>query len=161
MGNMKTAQDDHLNWLGAGLLTAVGAHGLLCAAALPGLIALPHEGGVAVLTKAALVIWTFVGIPAAAYVGMKIAGIFNGRSYADARLGVFGTMLLPLAGQPGAVTAFALIPAGILALLLLRQADRPIADAAEEASPEISDESESAGSPTEEEEEELAEPIVR
>ena len=75
------------------------------------------------LFKGALILWTLLGIPAAAYVGIKSAGLFNGRNYSDARCGAIGTMFLPLLGQPGAVTAFALVPAGIMALVLLKRQD--------------------------------------
>lgn len=120
MSNAKT-QYDGVNCLGAGLITAVGGHVLLCAAALPKLFSMPHDGVVAVIAKVLLLLWTALGIPAGAFVIMKTTGIFNGRSYAEARRAAIGTMILSVVGTPGLVTAFALIPAGALALYLLNR----------------------------------------
>jgi hypothetical protein len=83
----------------------------------------PYDGIASLALKTALVLWAGVGVAAAIYVGLKVAGMFNGKSYANARKGAIGAMILPLFGTVGSVTAFALIPAGALAFALLRRAD--------------------------------------
>jgi hypothetical protein len=71
--------------------------------------------------KVAMAVWAFASIPAVGFVIMKTTGFFNGRDYAAAKLGALGTVFLPIVGVSGAVTAFALIPAGLIASFLLRQ----------------------------------------
>lgn len=119
---MSTSHSAHekLNLLGAALITAIAAHGLLCLATLPGLLAAPTAGFLAGALKAAGILWTLVGIAAAGYAAFQGYSIFNGRSLVKARKAAIAALLLPLIGLTGGVTAFALLPIGGAAFFLFR-----------------------------------------
>jgi hypothetical protein len=114
---------EKLNLLGAAMMTATAAHGLFCLATLPGLLNAPTAGFIAMALKLAGVTWTVAGVAAACYVAFQSMAIFNGRSLARARNAAVATLILPLIGLTGGVTAFALLPIGALAYFLFRSAD--------------------------------------
>lgn len=107
--------------LGAALITASAAHGLLCLATLPGLIDAPSEGFIGGAVKVLGTLWTIAGVLAGGYVALQTLSVFNGKDYAKARLAAIGTLGLPVVGLVGGVTAFALVPIGAAAWWLLRQ----------------------------------------
>lgn len=109
--------------LAAGLLTALAVHALFCAAALPAAIGASHETFQLGALKLLRLLWNLAGIGAAAYLIFQAVGMINGRTYAQARVAGIGAIILPLFGSPGAVTAFALLPLGLLVTYLLKQAD--------------------------------------
>lgn len=111
---------EKLNMLAAGLITAISAHGLLCLASMPGQISAPAAGFVAVVLKAAAVAWTIAGVAAAGYAGWLASSIINGRSLARSQKAALVTLILPLIGVTGGITAFALLPIGGLAYYLFR-----------------------------------------
>ncbi len=112
---------ENLNYAAAGLMTAAGTHLLLCVATLPGLMSAPAAGYGEIAFKSAKVLWTLAGIGGAGFVGCHAAFLLGARSYQKARLAAFGALLLPLIATNGIVTAFALVPAAVVALALLRQ----------------------------------------
>ena len=111
---------EKLNLLGAALITAAAAHGLLCLASLPGLIAAPAAGFAAVSLKTAGIIWTLAGVATAGFAGWLASSILNGRSLVRSRKAALITLILPFIGLSGGVTAFALLPIGGLAWYLFR-----------------------------------------
>jgi hypothetical protein len=114
---------EKLNLLGAAMITATAAHGLFCLATLPGLINTPTLGFIATAVKLAGVTWSLAGIAAAGYAAFQSAAVLNGRSLAAARKAAVATLILPLIGLTGGVTAFALLPIGAVAFFLFRSAD--------------------------------------
>ena len=114
---------EKLNMLGAALITATAAHGLLCLASLPGVINAPAAGFVAIALKCAGIIWSVAGVAAAGYAAWLGYSIINGRSLLRSQKAARLTLLLPLVGLTGGVTAFALLPIGALALYLFRSAE--------------------------------------
>ena len=111
---------EKLNLLGAALITATAAHGLLCLASLPGLIAAPAAGFAAVSLKTAGIAWTLAGVAGAGYAGWLASSIFHGRSLTRSRKAAVTGLLLPLLGVTGGITAFALLPISALAWHLFR-----------------------------------------
>ncbi len=107
--------------LGAALITASVGHGLLCLATLPGLTDAPHEGFIGGAGKVLGILWTIAGALAAAYVAMQTLSFFGGKDYAKAKTASLGTLLLPLVGLTGGITAFALVPIGAAGWWLLRK----------------------------------------
>jgi hypothetical protein len=114
---------EKLNMLAAGLITALAVHALFCVAAMPAAIAASHETFPLAALKLFRLVWNLAGIGGAAYLAFQAVGMVNGRSYTQARIAAIGGLLLPLLGSPGAVTAFALIPLGLLTTYLLKQID--------------------------------------
>ena len=111
---------EKLNLLGAAMITATTAHGLLCLAATPGLLATPTAGFLATALKIAGILWNLAGIAAAGYAAFHCYSIFNGRSLAKSQKAAIATLVLPLIGLTGGVTAFALLPIGAAAFFLFR-----------------------------------------
>lgn len=122
---METTQSgtEKLNMLAAGLITALAVHALFSVAAIPAAIGAPHDTLLLAVGKALRLLWNIAGIGAAAYLAFNAAGMINGRNYNQSRMAGYGALLLPLLGAPGLVTAFALLPLGLLATYLLRQPD--------------------------------------
>ena len=114
-------QGERINLLAAGLITAVGGHLLLNLLGLPKLFTLPAPGFMAILVAALKVFWTLAGLGAGAYVIYNASFMVNARSYTKAKIAARGALVLPLFGLAGAITGFALVPVGALAMLLLRQ----------------------------------------
>ena len=121
MHTPESTRTENLQYVAAGVLTAVVAHALLCIATLPALMASPAIGAVAIGFKAAKVLWTLAGIAAASFVGYQASFFFGARSHAKARLAAIGALILPLIATNGVITAFALLPAGAIAFAILRQ----------------------------------------
>lgn len=111
---------EKLNMLGAALITATTAHGLLCLASLPGLVNAPAAGFAAVALKAVSIAWSFAGIATAGYAAYLASSIFQGRSLARSRKAAILTLILPAVGLAGGITAFALLPIGGIAYFLFR-----------------------------------------
>lgn len=114
---------EKLNMLAAGLITALAVHGLFCVASLPAAMEAPRHTFLLGALKVARLLWTVAGIGGSAYLAFQAAGMINGRSYQQARIAGIGALLLPLLGSPGTVTAFALLPLGLLVHFLLKQSD--------------------------------------
>lgn len=112
---------ENLRYIAAGLMAAAGAHLLLCVATMPGLMAAPAAGFAGVAFKAAKILWTLAGIAGAAFVGGHAFSVLSARSHAKARVAALGAIVLPLMATNGVITAFALVPVGVLTLVLLRQ----------------------------------------
>lgn len=112
---------ENLRYVAAGLIAAAGAHLLLCVATLPALMAAPAPDFATIAFKAAKVLWTLAGIAGAAFVGGHAFSLLGMRSHAQARLAALGALALPLVATNGAITAFALVPAGVIALVMLRR----------------------------------------
>jgi hypothetical protein len=121
MDTGNTSTTEKLNMLGAALLTASAAHGLLCLATLPGLIEAPHAGLIGGAGKALGILWTIAGVVGGAFVALRSLSVFQGKDFAKARFAAIGTLVLPAVGLTGGVTAFALVPIGAAAWWLLRQ----------------------------------------
>jgi hypothetical protein len=111
---------EKLNMLGAALITATAAHGLLCLASLPGLSNAPAAGFLAAALKFAGITWSVAGVTAAGYAAWLGYSIINGRSLLRSQKAAQLTLILPLIGLTGGVTAFALLPIGGLAFYLFR-----------------------------------------
>jgi hypothetical protein len=104
-----------INAVAAALLLAAGAHTFLCLCATPALLAPSTNGILGIILAALKLSWTSVGAMAGAYVFYNAAHMIGARSFQKARIAAVGVL--------GAITAFALVPAGALAFLLLRQPD--------------------------------------
>lgn len=107
--------------LGAALITGSAAHGLLCLAALPGLMQAPYAGFIGGAGKILGILWTIAGVLGGGFVALQSLSVFKGKDYAKARVAAIGTLVLPIVGLTGGVTAFALVPIGAAAWWLLRQ----------------------------------------
>jgi len=112
---------EKLNLLATGLMTAQAVHILMNIGALPGIFAKDSEGLTGTLLTGAQAVWTIGGVVAGIFLAIQAAGFFNGASCRHARVAAAGSLALPLLGTAGAVTAFALIPLGLVAWFLLRQ----------------------------------------
>jgi hypothetical protein len=122
MSNNQTGIEK-LNMLAAGLVTAQAVHILMSIAALPGIFARGNGTTSGILMTGATTAWTIAGIVGGIFLAVQAIGFFNGASCRQARFAAAGSLALPLLGAAGAVTAFALIPLGILSLILLRQSE--------------------------------------
>jgi hypothetical protein len=112
-----------INAVAAALLLAAGAHTFLCLCATPALLAPATNGTLGIIFAAMKLSWTSVGAIAGAYVFYNAAHMIRARSFQKARIAAVGALALPLFGVLGPITAFALLPAGTLAFVLLRQPD--------------------------------------
>lgn len=109
--------------IGAALMTATGAHALLCLATMPSLLNSPATGFVAIALKTAGIIWNLAGMGAGIYAALQSFAIINARSLAKAQKAAIAALVLPLIGLTGGVTAFALLPIGAVAFFLFKSAD--------------------------------------
>lgn len=115
---------EKLNMLAAGLITAIAIHALMCVATLPGIVASTTDVSLGAMTlKGIRILWEVLGTAAGIFVAVQALGFINGNSLRQARIGAFGALVLPLLGSVGAVSAFALIPLGLYAVLTLRNSD--------------------------------------
>jgi hypothetical protein len=112
-----------INAVAAALLLAAGAHTFLCLYATPALLTPSTNGTLGIIFAALKLSWTSVGAIAGAYVFYNAAHMIRARSFQKARVAAIGALALPLFGVLGPITAFALVPAGLAAFLLLRHPD--------------------------------------
>jgi hypothetical protein len=115
---------EKLNMLAAGLLTAIAVHVLMCIATLPGIVASSTDASISALAlKSARILWQVLGTAGGIFVAVQAVGLVNGNSLRQARVGAIGALALPFLGSIGAVTAFALVPLGLYAVLTLRSSE--------------------------------------
>jgi hypothetical protein len=113
------SQNEKLNYIAAAIISAAGIHVMLSALALPGIFALPAAGMAEIAMKAAKIAWTLAGVAGGAFVAFQALSIIQGRSFRKGRLAAMGALALPLLGVSGPITAWPLLPVGIIALALL------------------------------------------
>ena len=121
-----TAQDpriEKLNYFAAALLTVAGIHVLFSLLSLPGALATGEGAAHAGVGRLLRILFLSLGAAGGAVVAYFASFIINGRSFRKARLAAMGAMALPLLGPVGAITIFALLPLGIVALLVLGKAE--------------------------------------
>ena len=61
------------------------------------------------------------GVLGGGFVALQSLSVFKGKDYGKARMAAIGTLVLPIVGLTGGITAFALVPIGAAAWWLLRQ----------------------------------------
>ncbi len=128
-------QIEKLNYLGTGLLAATGAHVVLIALSVSGMLAASSSGFLGILLTALKVTWTAAGFFGAAFVAYNTFFMLNARDYQKARIAAIGALVLPFFGASGIITAFALIPLGGIAFYLFRQPEWKAVFGVEEAVP--------------------------
>jgi len=120
-----------INLVAAGLLAAAGAHMGLSLLSMPGLLASTTTDVFGIVLTYLKITWSAVGFMGGAYVLYNAVSMVNARCFNKARVASVGALVLPFLGLQGIVTAFALLPLGAIAVVLLRRAEWKAAFGAE------------------------------
>ncbi len=123
MTNITKRQKEVINLVAAGLLAAAAAHMGLSLLSMPRLLAASASDLVSIILTAIKISWCAVGFIGSAYVIYNAVSMLNAKCFNKARIAAIGALILPLLGVNGIITAFALLPIGALAVVLLRKAE--------------------------------------
>jgi len=117
---MISPRTDNINCIAAALIACAGIHVLLCLLAFPDVLGAEASGFLRLLGKALSIGWYAAGVGGGVALIVCACFLINRRDYPKARMAGYGALLLPLLGGTGVITAWALLPLGMLLVFLLR-----------------------------------------
>lgn len=123
MNTRNKRQKEVIRLVAAGLLAAAAAHMALALAGMPGLLAASSTDVFGIILSAVKISWSAVGFVGGAYVLYNAASMVNATCLNKSRVAAIGALILPFLGLNGIITAFALLPLGAIAVVLLRRAE--------------------------------------
>jgi len=118
--NTTQRQKEVINLVAAGLLAAAAAHMGLSLLSIPHLLASSSSDLLGIVLTTLKISWSAAGFVGGAYVLYNAISMVNAKCFNKARVAAIGALILPLLGVNGIITAFALLPVGAIAVVLLR-----------------------------------------